>query len=182
MKIRGREISGVNTVTLVLPREDDEDIILIAKAIQDLDAIDEYLVAPKPPAVLGPKNTTTYNHDDPTFIAAMLEYNTKRMAWIVLQSLRDNDIEWNTVKLEDPGTWANYVDELKASGFCSIEINHIGNIVVEANALDEEKLNAAREVFLRGQAAAKDTSGQSTPAQSSQSGKPASDSESDPQE
>jgi hypothetical protein len=84
--------------------------------------------------------------------------------------------------MEDPGTWANYVDELKSAGFSSVEVNHIGNAVVAANALDEEKLDAAREVFLRGQAAASDTSGPNTPAQNSQSGKPANDSESDLQE
>ena len=182
MKIRGREILGVNKVTLVLPREDDEDIVLIAKAISDLDAIDEFLQTPKPPAALGPGNETTFNHKDPGYQAQMVMYNTKRMAWVVLESLRENGIEWDTVDIRDPSTWTNYVDELKASGFSVIEINHIGNAVAEANALDEEKLNAAREVFLRGQAAAKDTSGPSTPAPSSPSGKPANDSESDPQE
>ncbi len=182
MKIRGREITGVNKVTLVLPREDGEDIVLIATAIQDLDAIDEFLQTPKPPAALGPGNETTYNHKDPGYLTAMLLYNMKRMAWIVLESLRGNDIEWDTVDMADSGTWSNYVDELKAAGFSSIEVNHIGNAVVAANALDEDKLNAAREVFLHGQAAAKNTSGPSTPAQSSQSGKPANDSESDPQE
>ena len=182
MKIRGREITGVNKVTLVLPREDGEDVVLIAKAIQDLDAIDEFLQTPKPPAALGPGNETTYNHKDPGYLAAILQYNTKRMAWIVLESLRENEIEWDTVDIKDPGTWTNYVDELKSAGFSSVEINHIGNAVVDANALDEEKLNAAREVFLHGQAAAKDTSGLNTPAQNSQSGKPVSDSESGPQE
>ncbi len=182
MKIGGREITGVNKVTLVLPRENGEDIVLIAKAIQDLDAVDEFLQTPKPPAALGPGSETIYNHKDPSYLAAMLLYNTKRMAWIVLESLRENNIEWDTVDMEDSGTWANYVDDLKGAGFSSIEINHIGNSVVEANALDEEKLNAAREVFLRGQAAANDTSGPSTPALNSQSGKPVNDSESDPQE
>ena len=182
MKIRGREIQGVNKVTLVLPREDDEDIVFIAVAIQDLDSIDEFLVMPKPPVALGKGGDKVYNHKDPGYIAQLMDYNTKRMAWIVLESLRDNDIEWDTVDMLNPSTWANYVDELKAAGFSSIEINHIGNAVVAANALDEQKLDAAREVFLRGQAAAKNTSGPSTPAQSSPHGTPASDSESGPQE
>lgn len=182
MKIRGREIQGVNKVTLVLPREDDEDIVLVAKAIQELDQVDEFLIAPKPPVALGKGGEKVYNHKDPGYVQQLFDYNAKRMAWIVLHSLRDNDIEWDTVDLSNPSTWCNYVDELKAAGFSSIEINHIGNAVAEANALDEAKLDAAREVFLRGQAAAKSTSGPSTPAQNSQSGTPASESESDPQE
>ncbi len=181
MKIRGREIQGVNKVTLVLPREDDEDIVIIAKAVQDLDKIDEFVVAPKPPVALGKGGAKVYNRQDPGYLKQLMDYNTKRMAWIVLESLRDNDIEWKTVDLEAPNTWYNYVDELKASGFSSVEINHIGNAVLEANSLDEEKLNAAREVFLRGQAAAKSTSGLDTQAQSSPFGTPANDLESDPQ-
>lgn len=162
MKIKGREIQGVNKVTLVLPREDDEDIVLIAKAIPDLSVLDEFLVPPKPPAILGKGNETTYNHNDLGYIAQVLEYNQKRMAWIILESLRDNEIEWDEVDIKDPSTWGKYVDEMKAAGFSAIEINLVGNAVVAANALDEDKLNAAREVFLVGQAAAKSTSGQST--------------------
>ena len=173
MKIRGREIHGVNKVTLVLPREDAEDIVFIAKAIPDISVLDEFLVMPTPPVTLGKGNEKTYNHNDSGYIAQVLEYNTKRMAWIVLESLRDNEIEWDKVDMKDPSTWVHYTEEMKDAGFSVIEISLIGDAVVAANSLDEDKLNAAREVFLAGQVVAKNTSGQNTPVENSPSGTPA---------
>ena len=51
MKIAGRKIEGPNRVTLVLPREGQEDIIIIAQAIVDMSTFDEYVKLPLPPSI-----------------------------------------------------------------------------------------------------------------------------------
>jgi len=151
MKIKGREIKGPNRVTLVLPREDSEDIVIIAEAIVDMDGANKYLTMPLPPAVMKPSGKEL-NFSDKGYLTQLESYNVKKMAWIVLESLKASEIEWDTVVMDDPSTWANYNKELQEAGFSEIEINRIGNAVMQANALDEDKLEAARQSFLRGQA------------------------------
>jgi hypothetical protein len=168
MKIRGREISGPNRVTLVLPREDAEDIPIVAQAILDMDEMDKYLVQPKAPAVQKPGGIVEYNFRDRGYIDQLAQYNIKKMAWIILKSLEPSEIDWDTVDMENPGTWLNYQKELREAGFSEIEVNRICNICMQANALDEAKLEAARQSFLHGQAEAeKSTSGPSTPTETS---------------
>lgn len=179
MKIAGRVVKGKNRVTKVFPRGDSEPIVIIAEAVSDISRVNDYLKIPEPPVIVkAGEPAPVKNFKDPGYQEQMINYNARQMAWVVLESLKPSDIEWETVDMEDPSTWLNYKVEMENAGFSAIEINHIGNAVLEANALDEEKLEAARQVFLLGQAAAqKSTSGQSTQAQNSQSGTPASDSE-----
>ena len=161
MKIAGREINGPNKVTLVLPREDEDDIVIVAQAC-NFDEVEEMLVEPEPP-VRVVKGEAIKDFKDAGYLQQLENYNLRRMAYIVLKSLAPSNIEWETVDMQDPKTWLNYNKELQEAGFSTVEINRIGVAVMQANALDEEKLEEARKVFLRGRAAAeKDTSGQST--------------------
>jgi hypothetical protein len=152
MKINGREINGPNQVTLVLPRETQDDIVIIAVAIPDMSEIDSYLVAPKPPAVQKAGSAVEYNFLDQGYVDQLTDYNIKKMAWIVVKSLEPSNIEWETVKLDAPSTWTNYTKEMQKAGFSEIELNRVCNACMEANALDERKLESARQAFLRGQA------------------------------
>lgn len=163
MKIGGRTVSGPNKVTLVLPREGQEDIVIVAQAVMDMELFDKMCPEPKPPIKLMAGGAKEANYADPGYKAQMIEHGVKRMAFIVLYSLVPSEIEWATVDLEKPSTWLNYHQELKEAGFSSVEVNRIGQAVMQANCLDEDKLEAARQVFLRGQAAPKESSGQDTP-------------------
>ena len=164
MKLNGKEISGANKVTLVLPRETGDDIVLTAEAIMDMSAIDKYLAQPQPKKMMGKGGEITFNHSDPQYKTQLISYEAKRVAWLVLESLRNNDIEWETVDMENPSTWSNYNEELTEAGFSAIEVGRICGAVMQANSLDEAKLEAARAVFLRGQekAAGRKSSGQSS--------------------
>jgi len=167
MKINGKEIKGKNKKTVVFPRENSEPIVIVAESVSDFSKLDDYLHYPIPPVIL--KNGEKINNlDDDGYKQQVINYNTRRIAWVILESLKPSNIEWETVKLDNPSTWLQYEQELKDSGFSAIEINIIKNTVMEANSLDEEKLEAARQVFLLGQAVAeKNTSGQNTQAQTS---------------
>lgn len=162
MKINGIEVSRPNRVTLVLPREDGEDIVIIAQAVTDLDRLEELCPAPQPPVSIGKGGEKVQNFADSGYKAQLFQNNLRRLAYLVLKSLEPSDIEWETVDMDDPGTWVGYVEELKAAGFSQVEINLIGKAAMQANALDEDKLEAARQVFLRGRAAAEKSSGPHT--------------------
>lgn len=176
MKIGGREIKGKNRKTVVLPREGSEDIVLVAEAVTDLQRIEDYVPFPEPP-IVRKGSEVIKNHNDPGYQEQVLNYNITRMAWIVIESLKPSNIEWDRVKEDDPSTWKKYVDDFRDAGIGDIELGYITGAVLEANALDNEKLEAARQVFLRGQAVAKNTSGPNTPVPSSPSGTLVNDSE-----
>lgn len=153
MKIAGRKIEGPNRVTLVLPREGQEDIIIIAQAIVEMGEFDEFVKLPLPPTVTKAGGVVESNFADKGYVDQISSYNMKKLAFIVLKSLEPSEIEWETVDLKNPSTWAGYMDEMKGAGFSDVEINRIGQACMEANALDEAKLDAARQSFLRGQQA-----------------------------
>jgi hypothetical protein len=152
MKVNGREIAGPNRVTLVLPRENADDIVIIAQSISDMSAFDKYIELPLPPSAMVKGGNVEHNYNDSGYVEQLAGYNLKKMAWIVLTSLAPSNIEWEKVDLENPGSWVGYVEEMKDAGFSEIEVNRVCNLCMEANALDEGKLEAARQVFLRGQA------------------------------
>ena len=161
MKINGRSMGDQpNEVPVVLPRpevfneeiEDWEngDLSFICKAVTSFDQLAELLPEPQPPVAIGKGNEKVYNKKDPGYKAQMHQYNLKQLAYIVIESLRDADLEWDTVELENPQTWLNYVNDFKSAGLNMIEINKICQGCMEANALDEEKLDKARKLFQRG--------------------------------
>ncbi len=149
MKIAGRKIDGPNEVILVLPRGNAEDIVFTAVAVVDFDEFETTCPLPLPPKSITPQGEVE-NRNDTNYKVQMAQREVQRMAWMTLKSLEPTDIEWETVDMDKPNTWVNYNTELQAAGFSTIEINRIGNAVLEANALDEAKLEAARQSFLHG--------------------------------
>lgn len=149
MKIAGQEVSGPHVETLVLPRGDEDVIVFRAQAVQDFDEFEKLCPEPKPPGKRT-KEGFVPNLNDETYRSVLQSHNERRIAYLVVCSLEPSKIEWETVDISNPKTWMNYVEEFKAAGFSTIEINRIVQVVMSANALDEVKLQQAREVFLRG--------------------------------
>lgn len=182
MKINGVEVKGPSEEVLILPRPTAEDLAFRAVAVTDMSYFESRCPEPKPKAVLvagGWKQSV----DDPAFLQAIKDHGVLRFAWILLESLKPSNIEWDTVEMDKPSTWSNWDIDLKEAGLSQTEVNRVVNCVATANSLNEQKLEAARENFLRGLArASENKSSQSTEPPSTPSGEAASDSESDPQE
>lgn len=172
MKIGGLEIKGPHEELLILPRTESE-IVIRAKAVLDMDAFDKLCPEPKPPGKRT-KDGWVPNTDDVGYKQVMAGYQSKRLAFLIVQSLVPSQIEWDTVRLDDPSTWENYIVDMKTAGLSNIEINRIVVCVMRANALDEQKLDEARKVFLRGQEQAQnELSGPNSEPANMQSGAPA---------
>lgn len=180
MKLAGREIKGPNSETIVLPRGEGEPIVLTAMAVLDQTPFEKLCLPPKPPVVVRPGGDRSYNVEDPKFVKAMEEYGKRRTAWLVVTSLRlgTPELEWDTVRYDDPNSWPGYYDELRDAGFTESEIVRVIQAVMVANALDDAKLEEARKRFLasRGARAAASSSPVAEPS-STPSGEPASDSD-----
>jgi len=151
MKIAGIDPSTLsNECVLVLPRG-EQQIVFRAKGLHDMEEFHAMCPQPKPPGKLT-KDGWVANDNDPTYQQVMQEWGKKRLGYMVIKSLEPSAIEWDTVNPADPRTWPKWEDDLKRGGLTQIECNRVTGLVLEANALDDEKLRKAREVFLRGQA------------------------------
>ncbi len=181
MKIGGRTVEGPHEEILVLPRGENP-IVVRAKAVLDLDEFDKICPEPKPPGKLT-KEGWAPNKDDDTYRQLISFHTDRRIAYMVIRSLEPSNIEWDSVKIDDPRTWLNYIKDFRDAGLATVEINRIIQLVMVANALDETKLEEARKVFLLGQRPAPEQySGQTTEPLSLPSGEPVSVGESAPQE
>jgi len=151
MKIGGVDPKTLcNEVVLVLPRG-EHTIVFRAIGLKDTEEFSAKCPQPKPPGKFT-KDGWVPNDSDPTYRQVMDEYAKKRLGYIVIHSLALTEIEWDTVKLDDPRTWANWDKDLINGGLTQVEANRVLGLVLEANALDEAKLQKARELFLVGQA------------------------------
>jgi hypothetical protein len=150
MKIGGVDPKLLPTkIPLVLPRG-DQQLVFWAQGLQDRTDFDNQVPMPKPPGKHTPKGWVP-EVNEPGYTAAMVAYNKRWLGYLVIKSLEPSDIEWDTVKLDVPGTWTNWEDDLKnGAGLNQNECNLVLGLVWEANSLDEVKLAKARETFLRG--------------------------------
>ena len=150
MKIAGVDPSTLPAVeTLVFPR-DGQFIVFTARGLPDLDEFEALCPLPTPPAKMTPKGITP-DLDDKGYLSVMDEWNKRRISYFIVKSLEPSEIEWDTVKMDQPNTWANWSIDLKNGGFSKAECNLVFNLCFSANSLDEDKLKAARESFRHGQ-------------------------------
>jgi len=150
MKIAGIDPKTLsNEVILVLPRGETK-IVFRAKGLPDMAEFDALCPTPKPPGKFT-KDGWIPNLTDTTYQQVLGEWAKKKLGFTVFRSLAPSEIEWDSVKENDPRTWPNWEQDLKSAGLTQVECNRVLALVFEANALDDAKLQKAREVFLRGQ-------------------------------
>jgi len=178
MKIGGVEVTKCEEV-LVLPRTNGPDIVFRAEAVVSMDEFEALCPPPEIPKRVV-RGGTEANPDSPGYREQLANWSNRRFDYLVVKSLEPSDIEWSKVNMDKPSTWKLWQAEFKDAGISENECKRIINLVLAANSLDERKLQEARETFLRGQGVEKGAfSGQSTEPESTSSGQPASESESD---
>lgn len=162
MKIGGIDPRNLpSEEVLVIPRG-DQVIVFKARGLNDWDEFNKLCPEPKAPGKLT-KDGWQPNPDDKGYVSVMAEYGKRKMAFLVVKSLEPSEIEWETVRIDHAGTWANWETDLKNAGLTSVECQRVVTLVLEANCLDEAKLEKARKVFLLGpQMVPGESSGQST--------------------
>lgn len=150
MKIKGKKIEGPNIEIVVIPRTLGDDIVFKVQAVLDMEPFETMCPTPIPPIKRLASGEEIPNLQDKGFLASIHNLATKRLAWIVLTSLQaTEDLEWETVDLSDHNTWGLFRQELRDSGFSDVEINRIVGGCISVNALNDDKIEAARERFLR---------------------------------
>jgi hypothetical protein len=172
------KIGGIDPTTLsrefllVLPRGDTQ-LVFRAHGLKDMSEFSTICPAPKPPGKLT-KDGFIPNTNDPSYQQLLTMWGTKRLGYMAVKSLEPSEITWDTVDIANPATWGNWETDLKNGGLNQFEVNRVTGLVLEANSLDDDKIERARKLFLAGleQAAAVSSGLQTEPANTS-SGEPA---------
>ena len=149
MKVNGKKVSSMSPIYVVIPKGDDE---FVFKAVPVLDYTDfeKLCPVPQPPEIIRPGGVKSYDVEDKEYSQAIMEYSTRKFAWMVITSLRATDgLEWDTVDYAKPETWDNYEADLKQT-FTNAEIAKILNTAHEACGLNQDKIEEATKRFLAG--------------------------------
>ena len=148
MWINGKKIEGANEEIIPIPRGNGEDIILIVRAILDMEPFEKMCPPPTPP-VRKIEGVDIPQLRDPNYVKAVTKYAEKRMAYMVITSLEATEgLEWEQVDVNDPSTWPLFRKEMTEAGFSDVEVSRVIAGVTSVNALSEVKIQAARERFL----------------------------------
>jgi hypothetical protein len=149
MKIQGKKIEGANEMVTIIPRHSSPDIVFKSRAILNMSEFEEMCPPPEPPKKMLAGGKEVKNLKDSAYLKSCDAYAVKRLSWIVLSSLEaTEDLEWEKVDLTDPSTWNNFREEMKEAGLSGVEINRVIQDCIEVNALDNDKIEEARNRFL----------------------------------
>lgn len=152
MKVGGVEVTKCEAL-IVFPRGGEgKDIPFRAKAVAVNEEFNKMVPLPIPPKIQT-KDGTSSDFADPNYKKAIEHREEQRFAYMCIRSLEPSKIEWEKVSLDQPNTWTKWGEELIEAGLSEVEVNRLIGIVMEANSLDESKIEAARKAFLRGQGA-----------------------------
>lgn len=152
MKIGGIALTPPPEEFIVLPRGGEGlDLVFRARAIPDFDEFERMVPDPKPPTILVRGEGRKADTEDTTYKALVMAKQAQQLAYMVVKSLEPSQIEWDTVDMLRPISYLNWESDLLKGGLTSIEVKKVYELVLTANCLNEEKLEAARKSFLLGQ-------------------------------
>lgn len=153
MKVGGIQILGPKKVTVVLPRPEG-DIPFHFIGVSDGEEFDKMFPEPQPPVTFNVKlQASIKQFNDPKYLERQGQWVQAKTAWFFLKSIEPSNIEWTTVNLSDPETFANWQADFKNAGFNQAEVNRIYSGFEETNMVSEELMRQARERFLASQEA-----------------------------
>lgn len=149
MKIQGKNLDGPAIEILVIPRG-EIDIVFQAQCVTDYTEFEAIYKSPEPPMILHRGDEVSVpNFQDKKYIEKMSDYAKAQTNYMILKSLEaTEDLIWETIEMTQPDTWGNYEQELLDSGFSSIHIGRIINLVSIVNGLDEKMIQDAKKRFL----------------------------------
>lgn len=149
MKVNG--VSADKSSALFGPlvfKRGEEFLAFYAQPVWDLDEFRASCPEPENTYTRFTKNGKEADPNAPAYQEALTEYYRKRWGYVVLKSLEPSNIEWEGVSLSDPGTWGEVERELK-SNLALYEFAKLMQLVDEANAIDDDKLEENAETFFQ---------------------------------
>jgi hypothetical protein len=151
MKLNGRVINKPNIVTIVIPRQNDDDLIFRAQPVLDFTEFEAVCPKPEPTVRIMPGGKRQLDTNNVDYQKLVEQWAERKYSWMILKSLQATEgLEWDTVDMADPETWSNYIKEMYDSFMTDKEITDVCRAAIAANGLDQEKIDSATESFLAG--------------------------------
>ena len=148
VKYKGKKLEGLNT-DLIVFKKNGENVVLKAQALQNYKEFDKVCPEPQPPMLMRPGGIKEPNIKDKNYQDALQQYGLKKTNYTIIKSLQiTEDLEWETVNINDPETYDNWRKEFEDSGFTEIEILRILQLCSRVNCLDDSMMDEAKESFL----------------------------------
>lgn len=147
MKIAGVR-PGKNEDFVVFSRPDGNIVFKLVPVVSFEHFMATHPV-PQPKKELIPGKGMVANFNDPSYKAAITFRDEQLTHYIVLETVKHTDgLEWERVNMAEPATWKNWSDELIEANMLQQEVLYLINKVMDINALNESKMEAARDSFL----------------------------------
>jgi hypothetical protein len=150
MKLTGQTLLAPKPVELPFVRRDEDGnetyITITVKPVLSFEDFETKFPIPTPPK--STKGGLEFlNAEDPTFKIQILDYSELKVNWLILESLKATEVEWDTIT-EDPTTWSNWKDEFLDSGFTRSEIQLIESEIYTICGMTATNMEETRKRFL----------------------------------
>jgi hypothetical protein len=186
MKIGGQTVQGKHRVVVPIIRETPHYFVL--GPVTDTAEFYEKYPEPTPPMIHNVAlDTDEADYSSPKYQTQRLEYTGRFLDWLAIHSIKagafgatgvEQPVTWDTVDMDDPTTYKNWKQELQDSDHTESEINRLVDGVMEVNSLSAAMVESARNDFLRGREEAELAASRRIAPDSTESGEPASASDS----
>lgn len=150
MLLGGKKLSSIHEEIVVFPRGEEPDLVFKFRPIKDHEEFNKLWPEPKPPSILYPGETDSKpDFTDEGYKKAVIDFNTKFALYLLIKSiLATPELQFETVKIEDPTTWGNINTEFAEAGLNQIEINRLYEAALTVNSLNDAAIEKAKERFL----------------------------------
>ena len=154
MKINGRKIAGPNVEIVVIPRENEEDLVFKCQAVLDFSEFERLVPRPKPPMIQKRGEDKQKDFSDAKYRTAIGQYAEQHTNFLMIHSLAATEgLEWERVNPSLPETWKEVSKELSEAGLSQAEIAEIVRTIQAVNGLDSDRYAEAKKRFLAFQTA-----------------------------
>jgi hypothetical protein len=151
MKIKGKTIEQPAEEVIVFPRKSG-NLVFKAKPVKNYEDFEKICPTPVPESILKPGGVQSQDVENPKYKKELDDWAACKTHWMILKSLSATpDLEWDTVDMSKPETYANYVKELEECGLTAIEVSKLFEIIQVACGLNQDKIDEATAAFLAGQ-------------------------------
>lgn len=151
MKRNGKPIDAPKPIEVPILRAGEEPLIFKCATVLDYTEFFKVNPSPEAPTVRRPGQQPVTDVNDPDYQAAVSAWAESKTLWMFLKSMAATEwLEWETVDMSDPSTWGNYEKEMAAAGMTEIDCARVHHGIMEANGLNQLKIDEAFNSLLAG--------------------------------
>lgn len=136
MKIGGEEIQAKYRSELTIHRPETEELpernYQFVLEAADISEFEKRFPDPEPPTKTV-KGEQLPDFENEEYNERLQERITHRMHWIIIKTMAPSNIEWDSVKEEDPDTYELWEKDLLNAGFTRAEVNRLTSECYKVN-------------------------------------------------